>query len=104
MKPPVHSFLSAITLLALTVSTTTSCASVDPKTATPTVARVRLWPDRAPVGDGTRETISSELVVHLPAAELTTGAAVVVCPGGGYIRHVMDREGYPIADWLNSNG
>jgi acetyl esterase/lipase len=28
----------------------------------------------------------------------------VLCPGGGYIRHVTDREGYPIAQWLNEHG
>jgi acetyl esterase/lipase len=26
------------------------------------------------------------------------------CPGGGYIRHVTEREGYPIAQWLNEHG
>jgi acetyl esterase/lipase len=25
-------------------------------------------------------------------------------PGGGYIRHVTEREGYPIAQWLNEHG
>ena len=28
----------------------------------------------------------------------------MLCPGGGYIRHVTDREGYPIAEWLNQHG
>jgi acetyl esterase/lipase len=56
------------------------------------------------VGDGTFETLATELEVHLPASDKATGAAIVVCPGGGYIRHVMDREGWPIADWLNAHG
>ncbi len=42
--------------------------------------------------------------VFLPAAGRANGAAVVICPGGGYIRHVTDRKGYPIANWLNTNG
>jgi acetyl esterase/lipase len=44
------------------------------------------------------------LKVYLPAPDKATGAAIVICPGGGYIRHVVDREGYPIADWLNAHG
>jgi acetyl esterase/lipase len=40
----------------------------------------------------------------LPPREKNVRAAVVICPGGGYIRHVLDREGYPIAEWLSANG
>jgi acetyl esterase/lipase len=78
-----------------------SCATEAPR---PTLLRLRLWPDQAPVGDGTSEPCPTELQVYFPTREKNTGAAVVVCPGGGYIRHVMDREGYPIAEWLTSNG
>jgi len=81
-----------------------SCASEAPQAPRPSQLRVRLWPDRAPVGDGRSEPSTTELQVYLPTREKNTGAAVVVCPGGGYIRHVMDREGYPIAEWLTSNG
>ena len=56
------------------------------------------------MGDGVYETVASELKVYLPPPDKATGAAVVICPGGGYIRHVVDREGYPIADWLNAHG
>lgn len=81
-----------------------SCASEAPKAPRPSQLRVRLWPDRAPAGDGNSEPCATELQVYLPTREKNTGAAVVVCPGGGYIRHVMDREGYPIAEWLTANG
>ncbi len=33
-----------------------------------------------------------------------TGAAVIVCPGGGYGALAMDHEGVQIARWLNSMG
>lgn len=65
---------------------------------------VPLWPGKAPVGEGEFEACESELKVFLPRPEMATGAAVVICPGGGYIRHVTDREGYPIADWLTAHG
>lgn len=79
-----------------------SCAAVEP--APPRVLQVRLWPEPAPVGDGSVETVETELEVHLPGAGKASGIAWVVCPGGGYVRHVMDREGWPIARWLNENG
>jgi acetyl esterase/lipase len=66
--------------------------------------RAALWPGKAPTGDGGFEECGLELQVFLPAAEKANGAAIVVCPGGGYIRHVTDREGYPIARWLNEHG
>jgi acetyl esterase/lipase len=87
--------------LALAIA---SCASEAPKAPVPLQQRVRLWPGRAPIGDGTSEPCPTELQVYLPPRAKNTGAAVVVCPGGGYIRHVMDREGYPIAEWLTANG
>ena len=93
---------SHLLALCLTTLALATHAGDAPK-PTPT-ARVALWPDRAPIGDGTFETIASELKVYLPPPHKATGAAVVICPGGGYIRHVVDREGYPIADWLNAHG
>ena len=44
------------------------------------------------------------ITVYRPA---TTGApvpAVVICPGGGYNGLAIDKEGYDVARWLNSNG
>ncbi len=42
--------------------------------------------------------------VRRPAADKDTGAAVVVCPGGGYYILAMDLEGTEVCDWLNSIG
>ncbi len=44
------------------------------------------------------------LLVYLPALEKRNGSAVVICPGGGYIRLAVDHEGYDIAAWLNEMG
>jgi parallel beta-helix repeat protein len=63
-----------------------------------------LWPDKAPVGDGTFEDANANLTVHLPASDKANGAAVVICPGGGYQRHVVGAEGHEIARWLNGHG
>lgn len=66
--------------------------------------RIALWPEKAPNGDGTFEESMKELEVFLPPADKANGAAVVLCPGGGYIRHVTEKEGYPIAQWFNEHG
>lgn len=63
-----------------------------------------VWPDQAPVGDGTFESAGTKFSVYLPRPERANGAAVVICPGGGYIRHVLQREGPRIARWLNEHG
>ncbi len=44
------------------------------------------------------------IVVFHPKAGKGNGAAVVICPGGGYNILAIDLEGYEIASWLNSLG
>jgi endo-1,4-beta-xylanase len=83
---------------------------------------VRLWADGAPGSEGETAAEVSQpsenaklpkkfTVVHypsiyvfLPPKEKATGMAVVVAPGGGHSQLVIDKEGWEVADWLNSNG
>ncbi len=81
---------------------------------------VKVWPDGPPGAkvepNYREETIMDQgkprvarvtdpvLLVYLPAPEKANGSAVVICPGGGYIRLAMDHEGYDIANWLNEMG
>jgi acetyl esterase/lipase len=44
------------------------------------------------------------LTVFLPPKDKNTGAAVVICPGGGYNILAWDLEGEDVATWLNSIG
>jgi acetyl esterase/lipase len=44
------------------------------------------------------------LTVYRPSREVDTGAAVVICPGGGYWNLAWDLEGEEVAAWLNSLG
>ncbi len=44
------------------------------------------------------------LTVFRPAKDKDTGAAVVICPGGGYSILAWDLEGEEVAAWLNSLG
>jgi acetyl esterase/lipase len=66
--------------------------------------RIALWPDLAPVGDGTHEAANAYLTVYRAAPEKADGAAVVICPGGGYGTLVVGPEGHGIAQWLVGHG
>ncbi len=63
-----------------------------------------LWPDGAPGARGGADGDKPSLTIYLPDADKATGAAVVICPGGGYGHLAIDHEGHQIAQWLNSLG
>lgn len=82
---------------------------------------VSLWPGKVPgevkekskpVLDTTRrdgvlryaEVTDPALEIWLAGSNNNTGAAVIVCPGGGYSRLAYDKEGTEIAAWLNRQG
>jgi len=81
---------------------------------------ILLWPNGAPGSEGkdSEETvrISEEgdhvvsnvhhpsITPYLPSKENSTGAAVIVVPGGGHIELWMDHEGYRVAQWLSDHG
>lgn len=65
---------------------------------------VTLWPEGAPGAKGTEPQDVPTLTVYLPKPELANGAAVVICPGGGYGMHAVEHEGTQVAEWLNSLG
>jgi acetyl esterase/lipase len=59
-----------------------------------------LWPGGAPGAKGKDpDDIPGGYVYR---ADKGNGAAVVVCPGGGYSGLAMNHEGVQIADWLNA--
>ena len=63
-----------------------------------------LWPNGAPGAVGSEPVDKPKITVYLAPADRATGAAVVVCPGGGYQVVAADHEGKQIAQWLNSLG
>jgi acetyl esterase/lipase len=63
-----------------------------------------LWPDGAPGAVGNEPVDKPKITVYLAPADRATGAAVMVCPGGGYHVVAADHEGKQIAEWLNSLG
>lgn len=76
----------------------------------------KVWPNGAPSSNGittpeevfdgkrVRNVSEAEIYVYLPKQGVNTGAAVVICPGGGYAMEAMDHEGYDMAEWLVQQG
>lgn len=114
--------MKSIALLALA-----SLLLTPPAMAAEPTKVVRLWPNGAPdetkkldpERDLTKPTdgnVAGKPVIRLgnvstptiaiyrPSAANDTGAAVVVCPGGGYHILAMDLEGTEVCEWLNSVG
>ena len=86
---------------------------------------ILLWPNGAPGSEGRpsegkspEETVRvneygehivsgvhhPSITPYLPAREKSTGAAVIIAPGGGHKELWMDHEGYNVASWLSDHG
>jgi len=80
-----------------------------PKEAAPqtapaaTLQVLRLWPGDAPGAKGSKDFDIPTITLYLAPRETATGAAFVVCPGGGY-GGLAAHEGEPVAQWFNSLG
>jgi len=64
---------------------------------------IALWPNGAPGALGKEEKDIPTITPYLPDPATATGAAIVVCPGGGY-GGLAQHEGNDYALWLNGNG
>jgi len=82
-------------------------------------ALVHLWPESVLAEAGGKGEEKAEtkggvtrlsnvtdptIAVYKPAEAADTGAAVIICPGGGYSILAWDLEGTEVAEWLNSIG
>ena len=88
--------LLSLTLLAATLAADTRAADQ------PEV--LLLWPNGAPGALGDEPKDKPQVTVYHAPADKAQGAAIVICPGGGYGALAMDHEGHQIARWLNELG
>ncbi|BBO30516.1 alpha/beta hydrolase [Lacipirellula parvula] len=51
-----------------------------------------------------RVTKSPTLTYFMPDKEKRNGAAIVICPGGGYSGLAMEKEGREVAEWCRAHG
>jgi hypothetical protein len=64
---------------------------------------IPLWDGRAPGALGTSSNDIPTLTPYLSDPALATGAAMIICPGGGY-SGLAAHEGNDYALWLNQHG
>jgi acetyl esterase/lipase len=62
-----------------------------------------LWPEGAPGALGHSSNDMPTLTLYLPKPDKSSGAAIVVCPGGGY-GALASHEGLDYALYLNQQG
>jgi acetyl esterase/lipase len=85
--------VSIFTLFALAASAQTSDST-----------KIYLWPEGAPLAQGIEEADKPSVTVYFPVKEKATGAAVLICPGGGYVTLALNHEGWQVAKWFNEQG
>lgn len=66
-------------------------------------AAIPLWTGDAPGALGTEEKDRPTLTPYLPETNKASGAAIVICPGGGY-GMLAGHEGHDYAQWLTQQG
>lgn len=86
-------------LSALLVPPTVSVSTV---AESPAPEELMLWNGHAPIDKEHFKKEDTKITVHRAAKG--NGAAIVICPGGGYQRLVTGGEGHGIAKWLNQHG
>lgn len=67
------------------------------------LAPIPLWPNGAPGALGTRAQDIPTITPYPADATNATGAAMMICPGGGY-EWLAPHEGRDYALWLNQHG
>jgi acetyl esterase/lipase len=118
-------FLTLLAAFVFVASTT--CAQKPAWEPAPGHTTLRVWPQAAPGAKGeappevdTTNPKNNDLIAGKPLIRLgnvsvptltlyqpkgkSTGAAVVVFPGGGYTILAIDLEGTEVCEWLNSAG
>ncbi len=98
--------------LALLLSSVLPIVGVAQPVSELPVDPIYLW-DEKPLVSPDREHIKDQrvyavdnpaMIPYWPAVDKANGAAVVIFPGGGYVRLAIDHEGHDIAKWFAARG
>src|ERR1035441_7142991 len=68
------------------------------------IQTIRLWPGDAPEAKGKACEDTPTLTIFEPAHGQGNGSAVVILPGGAYLRLAGNHEGRQVADWFTTRG
>jgi acetyl esterase/lipase len=101
-------------LACLLTSLTVLAASDVPAAPPPDGTVIPLWAEGVPgakdigpekLEDARISNVSQPTLTYLaPAVDRPNGTAVIICPGGGYVRLSFDREGLQYGRWLGHLG
>jgi acetyl esterase/lipase len=67
-------------------------------------AKPELGPNKVDEDGRTTNITEPSLTVYPAAVDRPNGTAVIICPGGGYVRQSTRREGEQYAHWLGTLG
>ncbi len=96
--------------ILLALATVTACLADDTPQALP------LWKMGAPGSESRKDepekiekgnvtnVHNPSITPYLPTAEMNTGVAVIVAPGGGHSKLCLGHEGYALGEWLRDHG
>jgi acetyl esterase/lipase len=57
-----------------------------------------------PLRDRYAEHVTSPLLTMFPPKGTANGITLLIVPGGGYVRVVIDKEGFEAAEWFSARG
>lgn len=104
MREGYNSLVTRIVAAALVLWFTPGTAAQQPALPIQDGQVVPLWTGPAPGALGADESDIPALTVFLPRNVAPGTPAVIVCPGGGYVRLAANHEGRQVASFLNSLG
>lgn len=123
MKTPPLSLNRRQLILAGSMAALTTNASAAATNTDSAGEVIDLWPAGAPGAD--RVTVREEMIERLPDGPMRdrfvqhvtrpnltlfrprtawNGVTLLIVPGGGYVRVVIDKEGFECADWFTERG
>ena len=97
----IYQVFPALFLLAATLGYAQTAPTLDPGLG---ISALQLWPADSPAVAGTSPDDLPTLTVFLPQKGQNTGSAVIVAPGGSYLRLASNLEGRQVADWFTVRG
>lgn len=109
----VVGFGAALLLVGLAGSATSGAEPAKPASAKPAFRgpvpaddqpKLLLWPEGAPGAVGAEDVDRPWVWVYAAPRDKATGAALVICPGGGYGNLALAHEGRAVAEFLNELG
>ncbi len=108
-------------LLAIAIAITLQGSAMAQDSPSPSSMVIPIWPGVAPGSENwkqqelefvnpgdkkrlVRNVVTPTLTPFLPDQGVATGAAMIVCPGGGFRFLSWDNEGTEVAAWLQKRG